>query len=114
MPIFIILKFSEVSAPPPPPTLFQNPAYATAPITSNAQACRFADYFSSKIEQIFSGMSYQNCNSRDIDFNVVESYRTSRLRNFGPQSLAGLKATIEPMPSTVKHMILIHYLPAGA
>ena len=27
IPIFILLKFSEVPSPPPPP--FQNPAYAT-------------------------------------------------------------------------------------
>ena len=41
--------------------------------TSNAQACQFADYFSAKIEPIYSDMPYQNCNTLDIDINVVKS-----------------------------------------
>ena len=36
------------------------------PITSNAQACQFADYLSAKIKQIISDIFYQNCNSCDI------------------------------------------------
>ena len=44
-------------------------------------------------------MSYQNCNTLDIDINVVKSSRVSKLRNFEPLSLAGLKVIFESMPS---------------
>ena len=69
------------------------------PITSTAQACQFADYFNAKIEQIYSDMSYHNCNTLDVDINVVKSSCASKFRKFEPLSLAGLKAIIESIPS---------------
>ena len=69
------------------------------PITSTAQACQFADYFNAKIEQIYSDMSYHNCNTLDVDINVVKSSCASKFRKFEPLSFAGLKAIIESMPS---------------
>ena len=60
------------------------------PITSNAQVCQFSDYFSAKIEQIYSDMPYQNCNKWSCAF---------KFRKFEPLSLAGLKAVIESIPS---------------
>ena len=69
------------------------------PITSTAQACQFADYFNAKIEQIYSNMSYHNCNTLDVDINVVKSSCAYKFRKFEPLSLAGLKAIIESMPS---------------
>ena len=69
------------------------------PITSTAQACQFADYFNAKIEQIYSDMSCHNCNTLDVDINVVQSSCASKFRKFEPLSLAGLKAIIESMPS---------------
>ena len=69
------------------------------PITSTAQACQFADYFNAKIEQIYSDMSCHNCNTLDVDINVVKSSCASKFRKFEPLSLAGLKAIIESMPS---------------
>ena len=69
------------------------------PITSTAQACQFADYFNAKIEQIYSDMSYHNCNTLDVDINVIKSSCASKFRKFEPLSLAGLKAIIESMPS---------------
>ena len=68
------------------------------PITSNAQACQLADYFNVNIEQIYSDMSYQNCNTLDFDVNVVKSSRDSKFGKFEQLSLGGLKAIIECMP----------------
>ena len=56
-------------------------------------------YFNAKIEQIYSDTSYQNCNTLDVDINKVKSSCASKFRKFEPLSLAGLKATIESMPS---------------
>ena len=69
------------------------------PITSTAQACQFADYFNATMEQIYSDMSYQNCNALDVDINVVKSSCASKFRKFEPLYLAGLKAIIKSMPS---------------
>ena len=69
------------------------------PITSTAQACQFADYFNAKIEQIYNDMSYQNCNTLDVDVSVVKSSCASKFRKFEPLSFAGLKAILEFMPS---------------
>ena len=63
-------------------------------ISTNAQACQFADYFNAKIEQIYCDMSYQNCNKLDVDINVVKSLCVSKLRKLEPLVLAGLKATV--------------------
>ena len=44
-------------------------------------------------------MSYHNCNTLDVDINVVKSSCASKFRKFEPLSLAGLKAIIESMPT---------------
>ena len=44
-------------------------------------------------------MSCHNCNTLDVDINVVKSSCASKFRKFEPLSLAGLKAIIESMPS---------------
>ena len=59
----------------------------------------FADYFSVKIEQIYSGMSNKNYNTLDIDINGVKSSCASKFRNFKLLSFASLKARTESMPS---------------
>ena len=41
------------------------------PITSTAQAWQVTDYFNAEIEQIYSDMSYQNCNTLDVDVKVL-------------------------------------------
>ena len=66
------------------------------PIASNAEACQFADYIlrSAKIEPIYCNMSYQNCNTFDIDINVVKCSCGSKFRKFEPLFLAGLKVII--------------------
>ena len=69
------------------------------PITSNAIACQLVDYFSAKIEQICSDMSYQNRNTLDLDMNVVKSSYALKFIKFEPLSFAGSKAIIESMPS---------------
>ena len=65
---------------------------------SNPQACQFADYFSAKNEQSYSGMSYQNCETLNSDINAFKSSCASTFGKFEPLSLAGLKDIIESMP----------------
>ena len=44
-------------------------------------------------------MSYQKCNTLDVDIKVIKSSCASEFRKFEPLSLAGLTAIIESMPS---------------